>query len=237
MHNLCSLNRTDINMQTRCITLTSPEQASLKSNSVLELIHLNIRSLRKSNHLTEVRQLAHERKSDIITISESWLNTTVSSAEVNIDGYKLYRLDRLHKGGGGVCAYVRSELKSKVVKELSYISDQNFHQLWLTVQCKKMKSLVVCVTYRPDDSPLSSFEDILKPNYIQAALLNKPIVILGDLNCDCLRVSRPESKALQCFSDELNLSQLIKSPTRITDTTESLLDVILVSSPTLVEVE
>lgn len=36
------------------------------------------------------------------------------------------------------------------------------------------------------------------------------------------------------MSDELNLSQLIKSPTRITDTTESLLDVILVSSSTLV---
>lgn len=117
LHNLCSLNRNDINMQTWCTT--SPDQAALKSNSALELIHLNMRSLRKSNHITELRQLAHERKSDIITISESWLNTTASSAEVNIDSYKLYRLDRLHKGGGGVCAYVRSELKAKVLKELS----------------------------------------------------------------------------------------------------------------------
>ena len=97
-----------------------------------------------------------------------------------------------------------------------------------------MKSLVLCVTYCTDDSPLSSFEEILKPNYTQAMLLNKPIVILGDLNCDGLKPSCTESRALQRFSDEFNLSQLIKSPTRIKDTTESLLDVILVSAPMLV---
>ena len=227
LHNLSALNRTNVNTET-------PENKKQKSRTSLEIIHLNIRSLRKSNHLSEVRQLAHERKSDIITISESWLNTTVKSAEVNVDEYKLYRLDRLHKRGGGVCAYVRNELKAKMLSELSYISEQNFHQLWLTVQCNKMKSLVVCVTYRPDDSPVSSFEEILKPNYIQAILLNKPIVILGDLNCDGLKPSSTESRALQCFSDELNLSQLIKSPTRITETTETLLDVILVSAPKLV---
>ncbi|CAH3121539.1 unnamed protein product, partial [Porites lobata] len=55
---------------------------------------------------------------------------------------------------------------------------------------------IICVTYRPDDSPLSSFEEVLKPSYIQALLLDKPITIPDDLN----------------------------------STTQSLLDVILVSS-------
>jgi predicted P-loop ATPase/GTPase len=64
--------------------------------------------------------------------------------------------------------------------------------------------------------------------------LDKPIVILGDLNCDVLKHNCPESKALINFAKEMNLSQLIKSPTRFTNTTQSLLDVVLVSSNSLV---
>ena len=153
----------------------------------------------------------------------------MTSAEVNMDGYKLIRLDRLHKRAGGVCAYIRKDFKSVVLKDLSYISECNFHQLWISIQCKKTKSIVICVTYRPDDCPLSSFDNVLKPSYIQALTLNKPIVILGDLNCDALKPNCPESKALMNFATEMNLSQLIKSPTRITNTTQSLLDVVLTS--------
>ena len=75
-----------------------------------------------------------------------------------MDGYKLIRLDRLHKRGGGVCAYIRKDFKTVVLKDLSYISERNFHQLWISVQCKKTRSVVICVTYRPDDSPQSSFD-------------------------------------------------------------------------------
>ena len=196
----------------------------------LEILHLNIRSLKNRAHLLELRQLASERKSDVITISETWLNTTVSSAEIQIEGYNLHRLHRLHKGGGGVCAYVRKDFKSSVLKELSSISERNFHQLWINVQCKKLKSTIICVTYRSDDSPLSSFEEVLKPSYIQALLLDKPITILGDLNCDGLKKTCTEFKALEKFYTDMNLKQLISKPTRITTTNQSLLDVILVSS-------
>ena len=130
-------------------------------------------------------------------------------------------------GGGGVCVYTRNNLKAKVLKDLSSISERNFHQLWISLQWKKTKSIVVCTTYRPDDCPLSAFEDTLKPTYMQALTLNKPIVMLGDLNCD-LRKACAESRALNNFSSEMNLQQLIKHPTRITATTKFLLDVILV---------
>ena len=85
---------------------------------------------------------------------------------VNLEGYKLSRLDRLHMGGGGVCVYTRNNLKAKVLKDLSSISERNFHQLWISLQWKKTKSIVVCTTYRPDDCPLSAFEDTLKPTYM-----------------------------------------------------------------------
>ena len=63
--------------------------------------------------------------------------------------------------------------------------------------------------------------------------MNKPITVLGDLNFNVLKES-PESKPLSNFLSETNLKQIIITPTRITDTCESLVDVILVSSPDLV---
>lgn len=65
---------------------------------------------------------------------------------------------------------------------------------------------------------------------MQALTLNKPFVILGHLNCDLRKVCM-ESRVLNNFFSEMNLQQLIKHPTRITGTTKSLLDVILVSCP------
>ena len=109
---------------------------------------------------------------------------------------------------------------------------------WATCGCdwvsKKTKSIVVCSGYHPEDCPLTCFEETLKPNYLQALDLNKPIVILGDFNCDMSKATSSKYKALSKFISEMNLLQLIKSPTRITDTTSTLLDIILVSSSSIV---
>ena len=51
-------------------------------------------------------------------------------------------------------------------------------------------------------------------------MLNKPIIVLGDLNCNDLDSSCREYAASNGFARETNLQQLIKEPTRITDTTE-----------------
>jgi len=128
--NLCPLKR---------IHESKQDKSPYPPASEVELLHLNIRSLKDRTHLLELRELASERKSSIITISETWLNTSVTSAEIQINGYKPHRLDWLHKRGQGVCAYIHRDLKSSVIKDLSSIFDQNFHQLWLNVQYKKLK--------------------------------------------------------------------------------------------------
>ena len=164
-----------------------PSSSSTKRNcttSKLKIVHLNIRSLRSPSHLTELRDWAAANKTDVITISETWLNTTLTNSEVSIDGYKLYRQDRLRKRGGGVCAYIRKDITVTVLKEISHLSDNYFHQFWLKLQYRKLRSVVICISYRPPDCPLSFSEELLKPSYIQALTMNKPIVVLGDLNCN-----------------------------------------------------
>ena len=103
-----------------------------------------------------------EKKYAILAISESWLNSSVKNAEVEIDGYSLSRLDRSRKieneSGGGVCVYMRKTLKSKVLKDLSGILDTGFHQLWMQFQLKTLKSFLLCVTYKPPDCDIAFFE-------------------------------------------------------------------------------
>ena len=76
-------------------------------NSKIKIAHLNVRSFKNRDHLIEMRQLAHENNYDVIAISESWLNSSVINTEVEIAGYKLYRMDRLNRLGRDVCVYTR----------------------------------------------------------------------------------------------------------------------------------
>ncbi len=214
-----------------CPSLTKNANNHNHSNS--KLAHLNVRSLKNRDNLIQLRELNGEHQYDILTISESWLNSTVKNPEVEIEGYRLLRLDRLGKRGGGVCVFTRNSLKTKIIKDISVISSMGFHQLWILIQHKKMKSIVLCVAYRPPDCPVSCFVDDFMDNYSYALTLKKDIFVVGDLNCNLLK-SGPESDALNELCSSLNLFQLIKEPTRVTLQSSSLIDVILTSNTSLV---
>ena len=83
---------------------------------------------------------------------------------------------------------MRKTLKSKVLKHLSGISDTGFHQLWMQVQNKTLKSLLLWVTFKPPDCDIACFEDF-RDRYTQALVYGLPILVVGDLNCDLLVVS------------------------------------------------
>ncbi|CAB4045042.1 Hypothetical predicted protein, partial [Paramuricea clavata] len=216
-----------------CPSLTKNANNHNHSNSKLKLAHLNVRSLKNRDNLIQLRELNGEHQYDILTISESWLNSTVKKSEVEIEGYRLLRLDRLGKRGGGVCVFTRNSLKTKIIKDISVISSMGFHQLWILIQHKKMKSIVLCVAYRPPDCPVSCFVDDFMDNYSYALILKKDIFVVGDLNCNLLK-SGPESDALNELCSGLNLFQLIKEPTKVTLQSSSLIDVILTSNTSLV---
>jgi hypothetical protein len=122
-----------------------------------------------------------------------------------------------------------------LLKEFPYISTSDFHQLWLKIQVRQQKSFIVCVAYRPPDSQVSCVREELKPRCIEALLIGKQVVIMGDLNCNLLNPSCAEAKVLTDTFYELNMTQLVKDPTRITSHSRSLLDVIMISSPLIVK--
>lgn len=219
----------------KSVTTTTSGREKSNSGSKLRVAHLNVRSLKNRSHIVQVRKLMQEKGYDVLAVSESWLNSTVTNAEIEIESYKLTRLDRLCKSGGGVCVYTRAALKVKHLKDISGISELGFHQLWMQIQLNRLKSFVFCVTYRPDYCPVSCFVDDFMDNFSQALTLGKPLMITGDLNCNLLEPSCSEAIALLDFCKSINLTQLIKEPTRVTETSSTLLDVIITSNTNLVE--
>ena len=64
--------------------------------------------------------------------------------------------------------------------------------------------------------------------------LNIPLFIVGDFNCNLLNINDTGAKTLLNLCNTFNLTQLIESSTRITETSESLIDVMLASNKNLI---
>ena len=127
--------------------------------------------------------------------------------------------------------FVLQTYKVKVFDDLSNISDNGLHQLWINLQVRNLKSIIICTIYRPPDSPLTCFDTDLTPSLITASLQNKPIYILRDGNYNTLNPNCREAIALANFCQCCNLSQLVSKPTHVTETTETSNNVIITSNP------
>ena len=91
------------------------------------------------------------------------------------------------------------------------------------------------MTYRPDYIPTSTFHDIFMENYFHAVTLGKEIIVVGDLNCDLLKLDSSETMSLLDFCTSVNQTQMIKEPTRVTEMSSSLFGIIMTSNVSLVE--
>ena len=60
-----------------------------KSTGNVKIAHLNVRSLKCREHFVLVKEAILENKFDIFTISETWLNSSVTDLEIEIPGYEL----------------------------------------------------------------------------------------------------------------------------------------------------
>ena len=140
------------NNQNNVVKLDIPKE--LKSN--VKVAHLNVRSLKSRVHFCLVKDTILQNNFDIFTISETWADLSVSDVNLEIAGYQFFRQDRgSYKKEGGLCIYVKSNLKTTVLEDLSIACGDGFQQLWLRVQCRSHKSFLICNIYRPPDTPTS----------------------------------------------------------------------------------
>ena len=73
----------------------------------LHFVHININSLLPK--IDELRYLTKLSNASIVGIGETKLDDSISSSEIEIEGYDLLRLDRSLRGGGVAC-YIKKSL-------------------------------------------------------------------------------------------------------------------------------
>ncbi|CAH3132249.1 unnamed protein product, partial [Pocillopora meandrina] len=83
---------------------------------------------------------------DIISINETKLNESIQDHEVHIPGYEIIRRDRLTKGGGGVCFYVKNSINFTVRSDLHMDALEN---LCLEIHKPKTRPFVIQLIAEP----------------------------------------------------------------------------------------
>ena len=195
----------------------------------LTILQLNIRGL--FGKQIELRNMLNSicgvNKVDITLLQETWL-TSENKNRLNIPGYKHFVAHRPNKKGGGVSILINDELKSREIPlmDLGPSTESIFVEIKL-----EDRRLVVGSMYRPPNTKssdfITNFEKILKI----LKLSEKTDVIIGlDHNLDFLKASKHKETSLfinRVF--DCGLLPCITRPTRITHSSASLIDSILVS--------
>ena len=165
--------------------------------------------------------------------------------EISIEHYSCLRKDR-NRSGGGVACFIH---KSIGFEERSDFSD-DFENIFIDILLPKTKPILLGVAYRPP-SDMQFVEKLSNSISNSNSFDAQEVILLGDFNVNLLdRKKKLIHKKGYRFSNEDNystplhltknynqllksnsLTQLINEPTRKSNTTESLLDHILVNTP------
>lgn len=152
--------------------------------------------------------------------------------------YNVYRTDRAKGVGGGVLIAVNECL---VCFPVAITCD--IECVWCCVSVNYKKVVIGCC-YRAPSSAVTfsdSMYDCL--SQISTRFPDAPILLVGDFNfpniswsgtCPLINPTSAESKRFVDICADFSLLQVVTSPTRVTDTTSSLLDLVLTSSSDII---
>lgn len=172
----------------RCLSIFESNRKFTK------ILVFNAQGLLEGSHLEHIILLNDSLRSDIIAIGESWLNKSVSNKLINIDGYKVYRSDRnfkmknVKRGGGGVCVYVRENLK---VKRIDMSNGSHYTLIdfsILEIQSARTKFLF-CNLYRHGDCSDSETNELFN-RIIELSVNYQHVVVCGDFNANSFDVNK-----------------------------------------------
>ena len=193
----------------------------------LKIGHLNTVSIPK--HYDELKPIIN--KFQIFASSETNIRANTPDSLYNFEGYNFFGSNR-KKGTLGVGLYVNSQIEAKRVRT-------NFKQSqpeMVFVECKFRKTiLLVGVIYKSPGVSYKAYEEITE---CIASITTKytHVILLGDYNLDFLRPDAPATKFFKTnILEQFGLEQIITKPTRITRNSRSLLDLILISNPSMVK--
>lgn len=170
---------------------------------------------------------------DILTITETKLDSSISDEAINPHNYFINRSDR-NTHGGGVLTYINPALKPICLHK----SQTRFNKLGLEVTISKVTlnrdKIIVLGIYRPPNAKTCWFETF--SNLIMELSPGVKFIIMGDLNCNLLKPELCCTSSLNLILESANVvqSQHVE-PTRITANSANCLDFIAADRSILFE--
>ena len=200
----------------------------------LGFIHINVCSI--LSKLDNIKIMVLKTNADIFIFSETWLDSNTDDKYIALDGYNVYRTDRVRRTnrvgpttGGGIAIYVKNHISVSVALSLSRPKCFEYLALTLsignTANCEK---LLLIGVYRQPKAKAHAIEKIFD---LVSSHGTSEILFMGDINLDWLTNA---SNSLKNLCNNLDLHQLITVPTRPNIHNlerASLLDIILTNKP------
>jgi len=180
-----------------------------------------------------LQTLAH--KFCFIGLSETWLTESDASL-YNIDGYQKVDNCRPDKNGGGVSLLIRNGIMFKERNDLNTIMD---HAEIVFVEIDKSvfstdKNILIGVTYRPPNTGIDLFNETLSVILDKITKEKKICYLIGDYNINILNAEThlPTADFVELMFAN-HFSPYINMPTRVTETSATLIDNIFSNSISL----
>ena len=213
-----------------CKYYTPDEFNNLKFvNNDMLMLHLNITSL--PFHYEDLHNfLVHmPTKPSIFGISESKLKkNNPSLINVSLPGYNSEQTDT-ESSSGGTLLYISKNLNYINRPDLNLYKSKELESTFVEIiQPKKNRNLIVGIIYRHPCMDIDEFNAHYLPKLlskISKESKNKDFVLMGDFNIDLLNYNTNNSIAE--FLDKMyssSLLPLITHPTRISKTSQTLID-------------
>ena len=147
-----SCDSQELSFSSSCDSTQEPSfnfpSAPSTTHSFLRIAHLNCRGLLA--HHDDVLLFIHNHSIDIMTLSETWLDDTVSDLEVCPPHYDLniVRRDR-NRRGGGVAIIFSNRVRYRTCSDLS---ERSVESLWVELFPNSKRAILMCCAYRsPSD--------------------------------------------------------------------------------------
>ena len=147
----------------------------------------NVRGL--NTKTVECLSAVSAQEHDLIALTETWLDDSMSDAELFDDRYLVFRRDRGSRGGGVLLA-VRSD-RVRAARQLDHLQTVGEH-IWVSLEFHGVQYLI-CVLYFPPSQGRDvsgAFFNILSEN--SDYLMGKNIIVIGDFNIPSSPYLRPE---------------------------------------------
>ena len=177
------------------------------SESGIKCVCLNARSI--INKKTELNIMVDDIKPHIIAIPESWANSDITDAELGLEGYVMFRKDRMGRRGGGVLLYIKETIPA--YEEEADCKDA----LWCNLVTGHT-TVTIGVVYRCPKITIQNKEKI----HNAISEVNKgDCIIMGDFNhgnikWDSQQNTGVEDQKLLCLVQDNFLTQHVLEPTR-----------------------